>query len=82
MKLVAEISLYPLAENYIGPIKDFIHRLNQYDTIDVITTGTSTTVSGEYQHVWEILGKEMQATHQEVGQAVLVCKFLNGDCMD
>ena len=28
-----------------------------------------------------ILGKEMQRTHEEVGQAIFVAKFLNYDAM-
>ena len=34
---------------------------------------------GEYDKVIQILGKEMQKTHDEVGQAIFVCKFLNAD---
>jgi uncharacterized protein YqgV (UPF0045/DUF77 family) len=81
MKLVVEISLYPLAEQYIGPIKAFIERLNSYPEIQVMTSRTSSVVEGEYGSVMGILGKEMQRTHKEVGQAIFVCKFLNGDKM-
>ena len=81
MKLVVEISLYPLMEDYIAPIQDFIDRLNQYSNIKVSTGPTSTLVSGEYLRVVDIVGKEMQFTHEQVGQAIFVCKFLNGDKM-
>lgn len=82
MKLVAEISLYPLSENYIPPIKDFIDRINQYPQLDVVTTATSTRIAGDYAECMAIVSKEMQVTHQQVGQAIFVCKFLNGDNMD
>jgi uncharacterized protein YqgV (UPF0045/DUF77 family) len=81
MKLVAEISLYPLKEQYIEPIQDFIDRLNAYAEISVITTATSTTVSGEYLPTMGLLAQEMQRSHQQIGQAIFVCKFLNGDKM-
>jgi uncharacterized protein YqgV (UPF0045/DUF77 family) len=81
MKIVAEISMYPLKEQYIQPIKEFIDRLNTYKNIKVITTATSTTVSGEYLPTMQMLGEEMQRSHEKIGQAIFVCKFLNGDKM-
>ncbi len=81
MKLVAEISMYPLKESYIEPIQTFIDRLNTYDSINVVNTATSTRVSGEYLPTMKLLAEEMQKSHEEVGQAIFVCKFLNGDEM-
>jgi uncharacterized protein YqgV (UPF0045/DUF77 family) len=81
MKLVAEISMYPLKEQYITPIQIFIDRLNTYDNIKVVTTATSTTISGDYLPTMQLLAEEMQRSHKEVGQAIFVCKFLNGDKM-
>ena len=81
MKLVAEISMYPLKDEYIPPIKAFIERINTYPELTANTTATSTTVSGEYLPTMQILAEEMQRSHQEVGQAIFVCKFLNGDKM-
>jgi uncharacterized protein YqgV (UPF0045/DUF77 family) len=82
MKLVAEISMYPLKEQYIAPIQAFIDRLNTYADIKVVTCATSTMVSGEYMPTMQLLAEEMQRSHQEVGQAIFVCKFLNGDLMN
>jgi uncharacterized protein YqgV (UPF0045/DUF77 family) len=82
MRLVVEISLYPLAEQYIAPIKGFIDRLNTYSDLKVKTCETSTIVAGEYGLVMQVLQKEMQQTHEQVGQAIFVCKFLNGTNMD
>ncbi|MFQ3235974.1 MAG: hypothetical protein ACI9C4_001538 [Paraglaciecola sp.] len=81
MKLVAEISMYPLNEQYIEPIKTFIDRLNGYSYLDVVTSTTNTVVSGDYLDTMQVLAKEMQRSHEEVGQAIFVCKFLNGDKM-
>lgn len=81
MQLVCEISLYPLLDNYIPAIQDFIDRMNQYTELTVLTNTTSTQIAGDYAELMPILGKEMQFTHEQVGQAIFVCKFLNGDKM-
>ncbi len=74
-----EISLYPLTEEYIPPIKDFIDRLNGYDDLTVHTNTMSTQVFGEYDRVMEILGKEMQATHAQTPKACFAMKVLGAD---
>ncbi|MBU3003315.1 hypothetical protein [Paraglaciecola arctica] len=81
MKLVAEISMYPLNEQYIPPIQEFIDRLNSYENIKVVTSATNTIVSGEYLSTMQLLAVEMQRSHEKVGQAIFVCKFLNGEKM-
>jgi len=81
MQLVVEISLYPLAQEYISHIQDFIDRLNTDSALNVSTSATSTIVNGEFSHVMQVLTIEMQKTYTDVGQAIFVCKFLNGDKM-
>ena len=81
MQVMVELSLYPLVNDYVGPIKAFIERLNSYSNLTVITCSTSTQVHGDYTEVMQVLGAEMQRTHEEVGQAVFVAKFLNFDAM-
>ncbi|GAC28550.1 YkoF family thiamine/hydroxymethylpyrimidine-binding protein [Brumicola pallidula] len=81
MKLVVDISLYPLNEKYIAPIKGFIDRLNEDVHLETTTSAASTIIRGEYEHVMAVLGREMKQTYSETGQAVFVCKFLNGDKM-
>lgn len=79
MRLAVEISLYPLQDDYIPAIKDFIDRLNGYADLQVRTSETSTLVVGDYEIVTHILAQEMRQTHEEVGQAIFVCKYLNAD---
>ena len=81
MQVMVELSMYPLVNDYIGPIKAFIERLNSYSNLTVITCSTSAQVHGDYTEVMQVLGAEMQRTHEEVGQAVFVAKFLNFDAM-
>ncbi len=79
MKVSVEISLYPLDQNYIPPIQDFIDRLKSYEELKVIGNTMSTQVYGEYATVLEILNIEMQRTHKNTPKAAFVMKVLNGD---
>ncbi|MBL52597.1 MAG: hypothetical protein GY923_09945 [Aestuariibacter sp.] len=81
MQVMVELSLYPLVNEFIPPIKNFIERLNSHQALTVTTCSTSTQVTGDYQTVMQILGTEMQRVHEEVGQAIFVAKFLNFDAM-
>lgn len=81
MQVMVELSLYPLVNEFIPPIKAFIERLNSHQALTVTTCSTSTQVTGDYQAVMQILGTEMQRVHEEVGQAIFVAKFLNFDAM-
>jgi len=82
MRLAVEISLYPLDQNYVPYIREFIDRLNAQEGITVNTSHTSTLVSGEYDHLMQLLQSEMKKTYQQLGQAIFVCKFLNATKMD
>ncbi|MBL4741770.1 MAG: hypothetical protein COB75_02430, partial [Idiomarina sp.] len=53
MKLTVEISKYPLADDYIGPIKGFIDELNKSEQLKIITNTLSTQVFGDYDEVME-----------------------------
>ena len=79
MQVSVEISLYPLDQNYIPPIQEFIDRLNTYTELKVVENTMSTQVYGEYAKVLEILNSEMQRTHQHTPKAAFVMKVLNGD---
>lgn len=79
MQLSAEISLYPLADEYIGVIKEFVERLATYEEISVNTNTMSTQVFGEFRTVMAILTEELERVYQHVPSQVLVCKFINRD---
>lgn len=82
MRLAVEISLYPLDQEYIPYIRDFIERLNTNENLFVETTHTSTLVSGEYDYLMQVIQIEMKKTYEQVGQAIFVCKFLNATKMN
>ena len=78
MRTAIEISLYPLAADYIPPIKDFIDRLNTYPELQVTTNTMSTQIAGEHARVFEILAKETATSFSERGRKVFVMKVLGG----
>lgn len=81
MKLTVDISKYPLANDYIPPIKGFIEQLNQYPNVKVITNALSTQVSGDYDQVMQLLQQSIKWSFERYGKVVFVCKFLHGDLL-
>lgn len=82
MRIAVDISLYPLTEEFIPPIKDLIARLNTHSSIDVVTNPMSTQVRGEYDDVMNILKTEIGATFEDLPKAVFVMKILNNPLGD
>ncbi len=76
-----EMSMYPLQDEFIAPIKGFIERLNSDTRFDVVTTPTSTRIVGEHFALMQFIADETHRAYQQVGQAIFVCKFLNADAM-
>ena len=76
MDIGVELSLYPLADDFIPPIAGFIERLNAHPGLKVVTNSMSTQVFGEYARVFEVLSKECRRTFEETGKAVFVMKVL------
>lgn len=59
MKATIEISMYPLSDDYIQRVLDFLKTLNQHDNITVETNGLSTQIFGDYDDLMEILKMEI-----------------------
>ncbi|MFK7957992.1 MAG: YkoF family thiamine/hydroxymethylpyrimidine-binding protein [Lysobacterales bacterium] len=76
-----EISLYPLRDDFIPPIAQFIERLNGYQELTVQTNCMSTQVFGEYARTLEIVSAEMRKTHAEYPKATFAMKVLNGNLL-
>ncbi|MCC5826111.1 hypothetical protein [Alkalimonas sp.] len=79
MKLSVEISKYPLADEYIGPIKAFIEQLQQEPQLHIITNTMSTQLFGDYDAVMSALQRCMKWSFERYGKLVFVCKFIPGD---
>lgn len=78
MNTSVDISYYPLVDEFIPPIKDFISRLNLYNTIRVETNGMSTQVFGEYFEVMKAITDEIHSSF-ELPHSVFILKIINAD---
>lgn len=74
MVLAVDISLYPLAGDYIPPIKAFIDRLGKHPGLAIEYNSLSTQVRGDFDVVFEALRQEMLATYRGPDRAVFVLK--------
>lgn len=79
MKLSAELSLYPLAEEYRPVIRRFIEALQQWDGLTIRVNTMSTQIFGDYDQVMAALTTELKEVYTEVPAQSLVCKFINRD---
>jgi len=78
MKISVDISYYPLKDEFIPPILDFIDRMNKYKTLTVQTNGMSTQVFGNYFDVMNALTKEIHQSF-ELPHSVFILKIINTD---
>lgn len=79
MKASVDISLYPLADEYIPAIKEFIERVQEYPEVAVIRTDLSTQLYGDYDQIMDLLKIEVRLSWEKYGKSVFVIKFLRDD---
>lgn len=79
MKLTAELSLYPLCEDYIRAIRAFIAAAREHDGLTIVSNAMSTQVCGDYDEVIALISRELKASYQSYGRQVLVCKLIPGE---
>jgi uncharacterized protein YqgV (UPF0045/DUF77 family) len=78
MHIAVDISLYPLAQAYIPPIKDFIARLEAAPGLRIDRNALSTQVSGDLAAVFATLEAEIARTFAAAERAVFVLKIIGG----
>ncbi len=79
MQVSIEVSLYPLNENFIPIIDEFISGLKKYDNIEVKTNSMSTQLFGEFDDLMIILKTEIAKNFKKEINSVLNLKIVNGD---
>jgi uncharacterized protein YqgV (UPF0045/DUF77 family) len=79
MKASVDISLYPLADDYIPAIKEFIERVQHYPDIAVVRTDLSTQLYGDYEQIIDLLKVEVKLSWEKYGKSIFVIKFLQDD---
>lgn len=78
MKTSAEISYYPLNQEFVPPIREFIDRINTYEGLTVRTNGMSTQIFGEYDILMNALTNEIRDSFNHP-HSVFVMKIINAD---
>jgi uncharacterized protein YqgV (UPF0045/DUF77 family) len=79
MRITAELSLYPLQADFVGPITDFIHALRAQPGIEIVTNQLSTQLRGEFAAVTAAVNHCLASTMAAHHPVVLVAKYLNAD---
>jgi len=79
MKASVDISLYPLADEYIPAIKEFIDRVQKYPEIAVIRNDLSTQLYGDYEQIMDLLKVEVRLSWEKYGKSIFVIKLLRDD---
>ena len=79
MRITAEISLYPLRDEYIPAVQSFIHVLGDQPGLEVRVNQMSTQLTGELCDVSRAVERALERSFESGGPQALVAKFLNAD---
>lgn len=79
MKIVADMSLYPLKDGPIPSIIEFIRELQSQSGIEIVTNQLSTQLRGEFEVVTSAINRCMRKAMEGPETLVLVVKYLNID---
>ena len=79
MRITAELSLYPLRDDPIPVILNFIAGLGGHDRIEVVVNQMSTQLRGELDEVLGCVAAAIKRSFETGDGQVLVAKFLNSD---
>lgn len=78
MILSAEITLYPLQDDYLPIIKATINKLNSFSNISIYTVPTATILIGEYDEVMDAIKETVKWSYESYGKCVFITKYLPG----
>jgi len=79
MKIVADMSLYPLKDGPVPNIIDFIRKLQTQKGIEIVTNQLGTQIRGEFESVTGAVNQCMFDAMKTPNTVVLVVKYLNID---
>ena len=79
MQVTAELSLYPLVDNYEGVIIAFIKNLKLSSEVVVLTHAMSTYVKGENVDVFKAVSQALEMSNRQVETLSLVIKVVSRD---
>ncbi len=79
MRVTAELSLYPISDNHIPKILDFVRTLHEVPGLEVLTNQMSTQLRGELTDVMPGIAIAAERSFADGGAQALVIKILNAD---
>jgi uncharacterized protein YqgV (UPF0045/DUF77 family) len=79
MRITVELSLYPLSDDFLVHITDFIVQLRREPGLEIVTNQMSTQVRGEFDAVVSAVSRCTRSAMERVHPVVLVAKLLNAD---
>jgi uncharacterized protein YqgV (UPF0045/DUF77 family) len=79
MRVSVDISLYPLTENFVEPILNFIEKLENNPKLNISRNNLSTQVFGEYRDVMDAMDEEIEAVFAQLPHSVFVLKMIGND---
>jgi uncharacterized protein YqgV (UPF0045/DUF77 family) len=80
MRIVADLSLYPLKDGPVPEIIGFIRQLREQEGIEIVSNQLSTQLRGDFEAVTGAINRCMHAVMQASSNTVvLVVKYLNVD---
>jgi len=75
--------MYPLQDEYVAKIEDFLDGLNQENVdVQIRSNNMSTRLFGNFDAVTNLLNSAMYRSMQKHGKIVFVCKYLQGDARE
>ena len=70
--------MYPLKDDYIGPIDAVIEKLNSFNNINVETFATATTLTGGYDDMITAIKQTIAWSYDIFGTSVFATKIIPG----
>ena len=79
MEMSVDISLYPLSDDYIPAIQEFIDRIANVPGILIKRNDLATQLFGDYDIIMDALRDEIRRSWETHGKGIFVIKFLMDD---
>jgi uncharacterized protein YqgV (UPF0045/DUF77 family) len=79
MYVTAEVSLYPLQEEFLPSILAFVASIKSSPGLEVAVNHMSTQFSGELRDVMQAFERALEMSFKTEKSKVLVAKFLNAE---
>lgn len=79
MNTSIDISLYPLSDDYLPAIQEFIEAVQKVPGVSVVRNDLSTQLYGDYDVVMDLLKSEIRKSWKKHGKAIFVVKLLLDD---